>query len=103
MHLMHLTQGSNCCFQADFDSLWRWFGPCLKVLHFNPLIRDMWEAGLICGFMSRASAKQHLKNRLIPGTFLIYFADKHPAALDIAFVGYADVDFYMYVESVIIS
>lgn len=69
----------------SFDSFWSWFGVVLhKIRHQKP-VPQMWEKGLLFGFISKEAAQLILKGHKA-GTFLVRFSERSAGQFAVAYV-----------------
>jgi hypothetical protein len=73
----------------QYDNFWAWFGPGLERIRYQRHLCEMWEKGLICGFISRSEAEVILENAS-PGAFIIRFSEQCPGQFAIAYVPLED-------------
>eukprot|EP01087_Luapelamoeba_hula_P016737 TRINITY_DN516_c6_g1_i1.p1 TRINITY_DN516_c6_g1~~TRINITY_DN516_c6_g1_i1.p1 ORF type:complete len:751 (+),score=126.06 TRINITY_DN516_c6_g1_i1:143-2395(+) len=72
--------------QKDFDSFWGWFGKNLQMLRYQRHISNLWQQGLIYGFLTRVDVDGALQGQE-PGTFLLRFSERHSGQFGVAYVG----------------
>lgn len=72
--------------QKDYDGFWNWYGKCLQVVRFQRHILQLWQSGLVYGFMTRQDVDVALSGRS-PGHFVIRFSERHAGQFGIAYVG----------------
>eukprot|EP01114_Cavostelium_apophysatum_P019436 TRINITY_DN626_c0_g1_i3.p1 TRINITY_DN626_c0_g1~~TRINITY_DN626_c0_g1_i3.p1 ORF type:complete len:637 (+),score=184.93 TRINITY_DN626_c0_g1_i3:219-2129(+) len=72
--------------QKDFDDFWSWFGKAMQKIRYQRHITQLWQNGLIYGFMSREDVDASLKNQE-PGTFIMRFSERHGGQFAIAYTG----------------
>mmetsp|Transcript_30647 Transcript_30647/g.85838 ORF Transcript_30647/g.85838 Transcript_30647/m.85838 type:complete len:610 (+) Transcript_30647:1-1830(+) len=79
-----LFYGQETVSQKDFDSFWKWFGKVLqKIRHQKPFCQ-LWNKGLISGFVSKPEANELLQGQQA-GAFLIRFSERAAGKLAIAY------------------
>lgn len=71
----------NSLKDGDF-SFWRWFYGAMELVALEA--QQIWNHGLIMGFVSRNEAEERLKHAA-PGTFLMRFSDRVVGGLTIAY------------------
>jgi len=72
--------------QKDFDMFWEWFGKSMQKLRYQRHLGNMWQNGLLYGFMGREDVDAALLNQ-DPGTFIMRFSERHAGQLAIAYTG----------------
>jgi len=70
----------------NFQRFWDWFGKSLQALRYQRHIKEMWQEGIIYGYMSKESVQDSLLNQE-PGVFLLRFSESQPGQLAIGYVG----------------
>jgi len=71
--------------QKDFDVFWTWFGNNLQVLRHQRHTGNLWQQGLIYGFLTRVDVNNALTGQE-PGTFLLRFSERHAGKFAVAYV-----------------
>jgi len=69
----------------NFDEFWSWFGKALQKLRYSRHMGQMWQIGLIYGFIERDEVNAALVNQE-PGTFLIRLSERNPGTFAIGYV-----------------
>jgi len=69
-----------------FQRFWDWFGKSLQVMRYQRHIKEMWQEGLIYGYMSKEGVQDSLINQE-PGVFIIRFSESQPGQFAIGYVG----------------
>jgi len=75
--------------KKQYDNFWAWFGPGLERIRYQRHLCELWERGLICGFISRLEGESILENAS-PGAFIIRFSEQCPGQFAIAYVPLED-------------
>ena len=70
---------------ALFNDFWGWFGKLVHVLRHQKPVPELWEKGLIFGFISKDAAGDILAGRDV-GTFLIRFSEQSAGQFAVACV-----------------
>jgi len=61
----------------QFDVFWKWFGPNLYKIRYQRHMIQLWNKGLICGFINRNEAIELLQ-KAPTGTLVIRFSERCP-------------------------
>eukprot|EP01113_Clastostelium_recurvatum_P039101 TRINITY_DN5930_c0_g1_i3.p1 TRINITY_DN5930_c0_g1~~TRINITY_DN5930_c0_g1_i3.p1 ORF type:complete len:634 (-),score=194.11 TRINITY_DN5930_c0_g1_i3:203-2104(-) len=72
--------------QKDYDAFWGWFGKSMQTLRYQRHICNLWQNGIIYGYMGRDDVNAALNNQE-PGTFIIRFSERNPGQFGIAYTG----------------
>ena len=68
-----------------YGEFWKWFGKLVHVLRHQKPVPELWEKGLIFGFISKDAASDILANHAV-GTFLIRFSEQSAGQFAVAVV-----------------
>jgi hypothetical protein len=71
--------------QTQANKFWEWFGQILQTIRFKRHIAQLWENGIIYGFMTKEECNKALATQSL-GTFLIRFSESNPGMFAIAYV-----------------
>ena len=83
----------------SFKEFWKWFGKVLhKIRHQKP-VPEMWNTGLIFGFISKEQASLILSKHSV-GDFLIRFSEKSPGQFALAYLTNNGVKHFLVPNSV---
>lgn len=71
----------------EYDTIWNWYGKCIQVIKYQRHMAQLWQGGLMYGYMTRQEVDMALRNEK-PGTFIMRFSERHPGQIGIAYVGH---------------
>lgn len=71
--------------EKQVNVFWNWFGQCLQTIRFKRYIANMWNTGIIFGFMTKEECNRVLQGQGL-GTFLIRFSESLPGLFGVAYV-----------------
>jgi len=74
-------------FLREYDAIWNWYGKCMQVIKYQRHMAQLWQGGLMYGYMTRQEVDMALRNER-PGTFIMRFSERHPGQIGIAYVGH---------------
>lgn len=78
-------EGSDQVSEKQVGNFWAWFGQCLQTIRFKRYIANMWNSGIIFGFMTKDECNRVLAGQGL-GTFLIRFSESLPGLFGVAYV-----------------
>jgi len=85
--------------ESVFKQFWSWFGPILHLLKFKKFFLELWNKGLLCGFVSKETAKLMLKDAK-KGSFLLRFsASSAKGSLAVAYQHNLGVRHYIFPDA----
>jgi len=76
----------NVFLQREYEAFWNWYGKCIQVIRYQRHIGQLWQEGLLYGFMTREEVDMALSGEP-PGTFVLRFSERHAGQIGIAYVG----------------
>lgn len=85
---------SQAIIQAQVITFWSWFGKTLKEIKYQRYIRELWQNGLIYGFLQRNVVEKILREQP-HGTFIIRFSERYPGQFGIAYVKDVRIKHYL--------
>lgn len=78
-------ESSDQVSEKQVTNFWNWFGQCLQTIRFKRYIANMWNSGIIFGFMTKDECNRVLAGQGL-GTFLIRFSESLPGLFGVAYV-----------------
>lgn len=78
-------ESSDQVSEKQVNNFWAWFGQCLQTIRFKRYIANMWNSGIIFGFMTKDECNNVLAGQGL-GTFLIRFSESLPGLFGVAYV-----------------